>query len=54
MRKLPLLAALILIAGAYGCARSPVQPSARDARPVTDDAPSDTTRRGGNVMGSGH
>jgi hypothetical protein len=49
-----LIFALFLIAAVYGCSQTPVQPNAREARPVADGVPGDSALRGGNVMGGGH
>lgn len=54
MRKHLLLPALLLLAAAYGCSETPVHASVDDSQPVMDEAPTDSTGRGGNVMGSGH
>lgn len=56
MRKHLLVPALLLLAASYGCSQTPVQASAGDAQPAMDEAtpPTDSTGRGGNVMGGGH
>lgn len=54
MRTRLRFAALLFIAGTYGCGQSPVQANAGDAQPAADVVLVDTMARGGNVMGSGH
>lgn len=55
MRTRRFLLALLVLASAYGCTETPVQANADGARATLDGSvDSDTTGRGGNIMGSGH
>lgn len=56
MRMYLILPVVLLLGSAYGCTRSPVVPATRDVQPASEltVTSTDTTGRGGNVMGGGH